>query len=131
MITFDVQFNLDGLQVDVEKKADLYQRKASMELHTELVETTPVDTGRARAGWMLDAEKGDDLPEAVAPPEGWEKGDEAYYSAPSTPLAPQGKDYVMVYNNVEYIKPLNDGTSSQAARLFVDAALDKVKKGFK
>ncbi len=130
MINFDVQFNLDGLTANVATFSDQAQRKAALELFTELVSTTPIDTGRARAGWGMDAQKGEEVPDVVAEPEGW-KGTRPYYPKPKTPIPPKGAAYIMVYNNVEYIKHLNDGTSTQAAKLFVDAALDKVKKGFK
>ena len=38
---------------NIEKIADLVKRKLALELFAELLQTTPVDTGRARAGWNL------------------------------------------------------------------------------
>lgn len=131
MIHFDVQFNLDGLAENVAVMSDKVQRKAALDLFGELIQTTPIDTGRARAGWSMDIQKGEDLPEHVDAPKKWKKGKTPYYKRPTTPIPPKGATAIYIFNNVEYIKHLNDGTTTQAPRLFVDQALEKVKANLK
>ena len=119
MIHFDIKFNLDDLQDNVANVADQYQRKAAMELQSELIETTPRDTSRARSGWFIDAQHG-----AAVPPKG-----QASYT-PQRQQAPKGAQFVVVYNNVEYIVRLNEGHSQQAPARFVQLAIAKVQRGF-
>ncbi len=120
MITFDVRFNLDGLTENVAVMADKVQRKAALELFGELLQTTPIDTGRARAGWGMDARQGNEVPP---------RDQKAY--RPKSPVAPQGVPFIIVYNNVEYIVRLNEGHSQQAPKRFVERAVDKVARGLK
>lgn len=65
----------------VEARLSEAVRKVTFDLHSMIVQRTPVDTGRARAGWSVD-------------------------------LRP---DHSMIYNNVEYIVPLEYGHSRQQA----------------
>ena len=120
MIRFDVNFNLDGLTESVAKIADDTQRKAAMELQGELIEVTPRDTSRARAGWHLDIRNN-----GFVPPKG-----QASYT-PQRQQAPKGAPFILVFNNVEYIVPLNEGTSTQAPEQFVQIARDKIARNLK
>ena len=120
MIRFDVNFNLDGLTENVAKIADDTQRKAAMELQGELIEITPRDTSRARAGWLLDT-----LNNGFVPP----KGQTTY--TPQRQQAPKGAPFVLVFNNVEYIVRLNEGHSTQQPARFVQAAVDKIARNIK
>lgn len=120
MISFDVQFNLDGLTENVAATADIVQRKAALDLFGELIQTTPIDTGRARAGWSMDARKGEDVP----PPKA-----SAY--RPKNPVPPKGAPFILVFNNVEYIVRLNEGHSTQAPARFVQIAVDKIARNLK
>lgn len=131
MIHFDVQFDLDGLTENVAVMSDKVQRKAALDLFGELIQTTPIDTGRARAGWSMDARKGSNAPEDRKRPKGWKKGDTPLYPQPATPMPPKGVPFIMIYNNVEYIVHLNDGTPTQPARRFVEKAVDKVSRNLK
>lgn len=119
MITFDVQFNLDGLSENVADMADKVQRKAALELFGELLQTTPIDTGRARAGWSMDVRQGSDVPP---------KNQQTY--SPKIPSVPQKAQFIVLYNNVEYIVRLNEGHSQQAPARFVQLAISKVQRGF-
>lgn len=38
---------------NIEQRADIIKRKIALEIYRELIETTPVDTGRAKAGWNM------------------------------------------------------------------------------
>ena len=120
MIRFDVQFNLDGLDANVAKIADDTQRKAAMELQGELIDITPRDTSRARAGWHLDTHN-----TGAVPP----KGQTTY--TPRRQQAPKGAPYVLVFNNVEYIVRLNEGHSTQAPAHFVQLAVDKIARNLR
>ena len=120
MITFDVRFDLDGLTESVAVMADKVQRKAALDLFGELIQTTPIDTGRARAGWSMDTRKGDDVPPAKA---------SSY--RPKSPMPPKGAQFIMLYNNVEYIVYLNEGRSTQAPTRFVEKAVDKIARNLK
>ena len=82
MITFDVQSNLDGLQDNVVRVADQYQCRAAMELQSELIETTPRDTSRARSGWFIGAQHG-----AAVPPKGQTSYTPQRQQAPRIPAA--------------------------------------------
>lgn len=106
---------------NIEKVADLVKRKLALELFAELLQTTPVDTGRARAGWSL----GPMLTGYVPPKDG--AFDVSTTVNPS--MAPQNAPIIYIYNNVEYIGRLNAGSSTQAPREFVQIAIDKVVGG--
>lgn len=131
MIRFDVQFSLDGLAENVAVTADLVQRKAALDLFGELIQVTPVDTGRARAGWSMDIRHGGNAPEDRKKPKGWKNGDTPLYQRPSTPMPPKGAPFIMIYNNVEYIVYLNEGRSTQAPTHFVEQAVDKISRNLK
>ena len=108
----------------IEQRADLIKRKIALEIFSELLQTTPVDTGRARAGWSM----GPELTGKVPP-----KGKSGYgfdVSMQVNPsMVPQNAPIIYIYNNVEYIGRLNAGSSTQAPREFVQIAIDKVVGG--
>ena len=131
MIHFDVQFDLDGLAENVAVMSDKVQRKAALDLFGELIQTTPIDTGRARAGWSMDIRQGANVPEDRKKPKGWKKGDTPLYQRPATPMPPKGAPFIMIYNNVEYIVYLNEGRSTQAPTRFVERAVDKIARNLK
>jgi len=99
----------------------------TLELHAELVEHTPVDTGWARANWV--PKVGGQPPQnAVGSPGagGVPAAQGASQAGISSVLAyrlPRGRVYVT--NNVSYIEALNDGHSSQEPAGFVQRALRK------
>ena len=109
---------------NIEQRADLIKRKIALEIFKELIETTPVDTGRARAGWNLGP-----MLTANVPPK--DKSGYGYdVSTTVNPsMAPQDAPIIYIYNNVEYIGRLNAGSSTQAPREFVQIAIDKVVGG--
>ncbi len=71
---------IERFQAKVQARANEAVRKVGLDLHSRIVERTPVDTGRAKGGWSIDTR-----PEVT-----W------------------------IYNNVEYIVPLEYGHSQQA-----------------
>lgn len=109
---------------NIEQRADLIKRKIALEIFRELIETTPIDTGRAKAGWNL----GPMLTSNVPPKDKSGYGyDVSMNVNPS--MAPKDADIIYIYNNVEYIGRLNEGSSTQAPRGFVQIAIDKVVGG--
>jgi len=84
--------------------------------YSRLVMRTPVDTGRARAGWHIEGQQNEWKPEAKTYPEA--KGNAA--AAIATQINKLGRDLtradvVYVMNNVEYILPLEAGHSQQSS----------------
>lgn len=99
-------------------------RKIAVDLHTKITKRTPVDTGRARASWMLtEGAPSDVAPDASAFP----KGKTA--PAPPTPdvAAIDGKKSVFIVSNLIYIEPLENGHSKQAPAGMVAVSLAEVK----
>lgn len=114
-VRFDVNINAIAARVGI--RADLIKRKLALDIWSELMATTPVDTGRARAGWSMGQTVTGYVPQ---------KG--GVYQAPNTPTPPTG-DIIVIYNNVEYIIGLNSGTSKQAPAMFVESAVEKALGG--
>ena len=96
----------DGLLAFLAQLADCYGR---------LVQRTPVDTGRARAGWHIEGEPSEWKP---APGE-YEKAKTeaaAIISQEVIKLEDLSKaDVIYIMNNVEYILPLEAGWSRQSS----------------
>jgi hypothetical protein len=104
------------VNVDVEKVV----RRVSLDLWKRITVKTPVDTGRARANWMISAKtpSGNQLPEGE-------------YSDPPTPsVSNQGYDSVFVTNNLDYIGALEDGHSKlQSPEGMVAVSIAEVQAG--
>lgn len=85
-------------------------RKIAFDLFAELTKRTPVDTGRARAGWGVSIDVPDITTVPPEPPEG------VTLPAPGLPnlSAVDGTQVVYILNNVVYIEALEDGHSEQA-----------------
>lgn len=79
--------------------AEKVVRKISLDMHSRIVERTPVDTGRAKAGTHVAIN--------TQPP-----GEEGPGESGISPF--KLGDTVIIYNNVEYIVPLEYGHSKQA-----------------
>ena len=96
----------DGLLAFLAQLADCYGR---------LVQRTPVDTGRARAGWHIEGESSEWKP---APGE-YEKAKAEAAAAISQEVlkleALSKADVIYIMNNVEYILPLEAGWSRQSS----------------
>ena len=93
-------------------------RMATIEFFRTITISTPVDTGRARAGWTPSI----NVPSGYVPPEG-------KYSMPSMPKLGNFtvKDVIYISNNLPYIVPLNNGHSKQAPARFVESAAARVQ----
>ncbi len=113
------------------KLAERVVIKLTLDLTANLIETTPVDTGWARANWvpaigepivrdLSNLEEADRL--ALVGSQVGEQGSATAKVAASYKLE-RGK--VFVSNNVPYILGLNEGTSAQAPAAFVQMAIAK------
>lgn len=116
----DIVRVLNGLDNEIAERV----KEVSFGLVANLVETTPVDTGWARANWV---------PRIGADNEGviTQQGDPGAASADQAAATARLAAYhiaagkVFVSNHVDYIGDLNNGTSSQAPAGFVQAAIEK------
>ena len=108
------------LQVD----ADLIKRKIALDIFARLLAVTPMDTGRARAGWSVDTRHGSFVPPKDESGYGYDRSMNV-----SPHMIPKNAPVIVIYNNVEYIGALNDGTSTQAPRQFVEIEVGNVMRG--
>lgn len=89
-----------------------------LEIDANLRETTPVDTGHARANWVPSI--GEPNASEVA------TGDGAHDSGLAQLVSYKlGDGPAFESNNAPYIQRLNAGSSTQAPALFIEAAVDK------
>jgi hypothetical protein len=93
-------------------------RMATIEFFRTITISTPVDTGRARAGWTPSI----NVPSSYVPPEG-------KYGMPAIPElgTVTVRDTIYITNNLPYIKRLNNGYSRQAPARFVESAAARVQ----
>ena len=89
-------------------------RKIAVDLYRDVVSGTPRDTGRAKLGWALDVAVSNYIPPA----------NQKSYPAPTTPSPPPTLA-LYLFNNIEYIIPLEMGSSRQAPAGMVRPALIK------
>lgn len=85
-----------------------------------LQQETPVDTGRARAGWLISADSSaiEFVPST---------GEASYIAQSPDPSSFLLAEVIYVVNNVEYILALNSGWSKKQPAGFVDGFLLRVK----
>ena len=121
--------SLMGLMDYVDGSVGKVIRKASIDLYRDIVEQTPVDTGRAKANWALSTvEANPDI------------RDKDGYSANELAVIISGEisDFkfditdgvVWITNNLEYIEQLEDGTSEQAPYGMVSVSLARFEAHF-
>ena len=97
-----------------------------------LIEKTPVDSGRARAGWMMtDKPTEDEPPQVKHRAKGG--GVEAEFASlierhlsEATELGLTQPDVVYICNNVKYILPLEAGWSIQAPQGFIALFMQRI-----
>lgn len=103
----------------LERRTTDLMRMATIEFYRQVQISTPVDTGRARAGWLITV----NAPSEEVPPEG-----KYTYSAglPNIPAVTINDRY-FITNNVPYIGKLNNGYSRQAPARFVELVVARVQ----
>lgn len=98
----------------------MLQRKIAFDIHKDITDFTPVDTGRARANWNVSI---GGPSKDIALHEGLAKG--AAIAPPEFPanLNIDGTTDVYIVNNVVYIQFLDEGSSQQAPMGMVRLAM--------
>ncbi len=116
-----IDFDVKKTEELINKKMEIAVRKIGLDGWQELVRTTPRDTGRARANWstsvgILPINKG--------------SGNTSINMTEQTSAI---KDYnfgqtMYLYNNLEYIMPLEFGNSKQAPEGWIRRTAVKMQK---
>ena len=107
----------------------------TLELWNKITEKTPVDTGRARAGWMISTgHPATGVPAEKGKPTGKNKNSaspppEPRVSYPEPKIT--GEEVVYITNNLPYIGVLEEGSSKQAPAGMVRTSIAEVKAGIK
>lgn len=104
---------------EVPAKADRVKKLVAIAVDQAVTLSTPVDTGRARANWVVGVTSANrtinDTPTPV--------GTAAIQRARQAILAAPARQDLYISNNLPYIVKLNEGSSAQAPRKFVQAAI--------
>lgn len=94
-------------------------RKIALDLWTKVTKKTPVDTGRARASWIVSEGEPDIVTTAPV-------GTNAVPTPPDFSNV-DGTKVVYILNNVSYIEALEDGHSKQAPAGMVRISLAELE----
>ena len=97
--------------------------RTALGVDAELVEQTPVDTGRARSNWFA----------SIGSPSGQTTEQTSPQTFDNKSIYDRYKlnQTIFITNNLPYIVPLNNGTSQQAPAGFVDATVAKYRRKVK
>lgn len=107
------------------------QQRVALDLLTRIVLKTPVDTGRARGNWQVELGGAGSSTTTRLEPGQVGVGGEATIAAGIAAIGaakPYGK--ITIYNNVNYIRYLEDGSSRQAPQGMVKLAVAEVLSQF-
>lgn len=91
-------------------------RYTALTVFTQIVQNTPVDTGRARSNWHIDVNNVD--VRLVEP-----NNEDPSAKAMNATATYKIDDRIFISNNLPYIRRLDEGYSQQAPAGFVDAAI--------
>ena len=121
--------DIDAIVRGLDRLSGRLVQKITLDLQANLIETTPVDTGWARANWVA----GIGQPVLPLQPEGGRRTPGEVQAAASRAAnanagvlrytVRQGR--VFMSNNVPYVEALNSGHSAQAPAGFVQQAIRK------
>lgn len=109
---------------ELEQGVDKLVRKAALVIDQTAVLATPVDTGRARANWVVAVDhvptevRGDSQSNAGGAEASLSQGQQAIAS-----YGP-GNTFIAIANNLDYIKFLEEGSSRQAPAGMISQALE-------
>jgi len=116
------------LSLAVGENADKIVRKVALVVDRDIVLATPVDTGRARSSWVVGVVRPN-----RSTPGNFPKGKNQSTKAQATQFALDKANEVIrarkkgqsiiISNNLKYIGKLNEGTSAQAPKMFVQKAI--------
>ena len=108
-----------ALAVDVEKNVDDAVIATAIVANQTVVAATPVDTGRARANWVV----GIDTPIRDTIDEEDQSGQNTNARNKAASRRRKSGQTIYISNNLEYIGALNNGSSAQAPANFVSIAV--------
>lgn len=116
---------VDGIIRELEELGERVVRSIVFEVTAELVGSTPVATGWARANWIPSIAVPDSAPKTNRPTPGIVSGAAAQQAAGLASMASyRFGEVAFIVNNVPYIRKLNSGSSSQAPAGFVDRSVE-------
>lgn len=98
-------------------------RAGAVEILNGVVLDTPVDTGRARGNWQASLNS----PISSTLPVNDTGGGSTISKGAGVSQKAKLGDSIFYTNNLPYIGRLNDGSSAQAPRMFVEANVKRVK----
>ena len=131
--------DIKGFESDLRKFADslglgveTVVKKISLQVFTGVVKKTPVDTGRARANWVISVE----VPSSAPPlPDGKTFSGQEATAFANKELVELSKikpfSNVFISNNMPYIEVLEDGSSDQAPEGMLAVTLTEVERDIK
>lgn len=122
------QKQFKGIAIAIQEETQEYITKYAINLLNNLVLKTPVDSGRARGGWIVSVNKPDDYVSqlvsksgAAVLTNGIKRINNNYKSL---------DDVIYVQNNLPYIQRLDRGWSQQAPAGFVNSAVKQTDVQF-
>tara|TARA_R110000737_G_scaffold353116_1_gene402412 strand:+ start:859 stop:1233 length:375 start_codon:yes stop_codon:yes gene_type:complete len=87
-------------------------------VRNELVRTTPVDTSKARKNWQMDEQLNSDVLPAT--------GFASFLTSVHTGFTVDFRKNVHIFNNVDYVSYLDEGTPTMAPLNFIPNAITSV-----
>ncbi len=110
-----------------ELEIDTVRKKVALEIFTQVVQKTPVDTGRARGNWLISV--GQDTTGEVSRDDKKPKGSKpSFLSQEASKLnGCKGDDTIYICNNLPYIKSLEYGSSKQAPSGMVGLTMANIR----
>lgn len=98
----------------------------AIKVNQTLITSTPVDTGRARANWLVGLQN----PVTSKKQESYDKEGLGTIASNNAVINSNKKAYTDIYisNNLEYIDALNNGHSAQAPAGFVEKAVQAARQ---
>lgn len=112
---------LDRLAIYIGKNVELAIKKTCFDLYSKIVEESPFLTGRARANWNISVNDGEETHDRTD----WQGRMKEVADNFSHEVI--GNE-VIIYNNLEYIGPLEDGSSQQKPNGWIAVALSEFEQ---
>lgn len=131
--------DLKGFEADLNKFADdigvrteVVIKRLALEVFTGVVRKTPVDTGRARASWVIGIERPLNSP-SLSPAQKFTPAEAERYAATELAELREIGPYstVFISNSLPYIEELENGSSTQAPEGMVAVTLTEVNRNLK
>ncbi len=115
-----IDFNVNKIAKDITDKWDVVVRKVALDGARQLITQTPVDTGRAKANWSI--------AKNTLPSDAFNS--KIVNLSKQTRLAQTYEcgETMYLYNNLEYMIPLEFGTSKQAPAGWIRATANTMQK---